>query len=287
MLFTPVNHFNWMTTNFSNNYPTAWSSSTQLAASATPHVKGSDTAVLNGIAEDCYGMSLLVGMGATTSTVRRQMIDILIDPDAGVGNAGASWSVLINNVLCNSPWIGSGLPGHMFYFPIYLKAGTAIGARVQDVVGSATIRLAMKIVGKPTHPELVKVGTQVQTIGAVTASTDGVALTPGTATWGSYSASMGTLTRDAWWWQIGVGSADTTMTGNRYDFDIAHDATSKYTCASCITYGVPTVNEQSWKTAYGDILPILVAPAGTDVYVRSAADGAPDTGFTAVVYAVS
>ena len=225
--------------------------------------------------------------GDTNNTIRRQMTDLMIDPAAGVGGAGSSWSVAINNLYSNSPSTAPGSMGYCYHFPLYLKAGTAIGARVQDVVGAATVRLSIRVLGKPTRPELLKVGTKVQTLGATTASTTGVAVTPGTAAVGSYSASLGTLTNDAWWWQVGIGSNDSGMTVCRYWFDIAHDATNKYICARGISYGVSSTTEQSWKGAFGESQTICVAPAGTDVYVRGTGNTTPDSSMTAIVYAVS
>ena len=288
MLYTPVNHFNWTANNFSDSYAGDLSSLTLLTAGGSAHTKGSDTACMVGVAEDVYGITLNFGGGGTNVTIRRQMTDLLIDPAAGVGNPGSSWSVLINNLYTNSPAISSGLIGHQFYFPLYLKAGTAFGARVQDVVASATCSLGIQVFGKPTHPELCKVGTKVRTIGATTATTTGVAVTPGTDAYGSYSVSLGTLGDEAaWWWQLGIGSNDTSMTANSYWFDIAHDATAKYVCARGIQYAVVGTTENSCKAAFGQIPPIHLVPAGASVYVRGAAVAAPDSTMTAVVYAVS
>jgi len=288
MLFTPVNHFNWQANNFSDSYAGDTSAHTLLTAGGSAHTKGSDTACMVGIAEDVYGITLNFSSGATSATIRRQMTDLLIDPAAGVGNPGSSWSVLINNLYTNSPALGTGFVGHQFYFPLYLKAGTALGARVQDVVASATCRLGIQAFGKPTRPELCKVGTKVVTIGATTGTTTGVAVTPGTDAYGSYSASLGTLgDAAAFWWQLGIGSNDTSMSANTYFFDIAHDTTAKYVCAYGIQYFVTGTAEQSSKSAYGQIPPIRIVPAGDAVYVRGAGTGAPDSTMTAVVYAVS
>jgi hypothetical protein len=286
MLYTPVNHFTWQVNNFSDTYP-GNAAATTLTAGGSAHTKGSDTAILAGIAEDCYVITIAFSLGDTTGTIRRQMTDLLIDPSAGVGVGGSSWSVAINNIYSNSPSLATGSSAYCYYFPLFLKAGTAVGARVQDVVASATVRFSIRLYGKPNRPELCKVGTKVQTIGATTATTTGVAVTPGTAALGSYSASLGTLTNDAWWWQLGIGSNDTSMSVNRYFFDIAHDATAKYICAQGIGYSVGSTAEQAAKTAFGEKEPIREAPAGTDVYVRGAGLNAPDSSMTAVVYAVS
>jgi hypothetical protein len=274
MLYNGVNHFNWQVNNFSDTWPGNTGVATLLTADGSAHTKGTDTAVLTGIAYDCWGIGIWVSAGSTDATIRRQMIDLLIDPTAGVGNAGSSWSVAINNIYTNSPAITGGNIGHAFYFPLFLPAGTAIGARVQDVVGGATCRFSIRIQGQPSRPDLTRVGTVVQTIGATGAA-------------GSYSASIGTLTRDAWWWQLGVGTNDATIGGNSYYFDIATDATTKYVAAYGITYYTPGSTEITSKNAFGHGLPQFHAPAGTDVYTRASSIGTPDSSFTTVVYAVS
>lgn len=286
MLYTGLpNHFNWQVNNFSDTFP-GNAAGTTLTADGSSHTKGSDTAVLTGIAHDAYAMAITVNVGNTDTVIRRQMIDLLIDPAAGVGNAGSSWSTLINNLYCNSPSLNANGFGFRFHFPLYIKAGTAIGARVQDVVGGATCRFSIQLFGKPTRPDLLHVGNVVETLGATTASTSGVAVTPGNASWGSYSASLGQLTRPAWFWQLGLGSSDTTMGATAYWWDIAEDATSKYTCASMITYST-SGSETAVKTEFGQYYPVHAAAAGQDVYVRGYSNGVPDTNFTAVVYAVS
>jgi hypothetical protein len=285
MLYNEVNHFNWQVNNYSDTYP-GNAAATTLTADAVAHTKGTDTALLAGIAYDCYGIAITVTLGFTDATIRRQMIDLRIDPAAGVGNAGSSWSAFIDNLYTNSPTNTANMPGHQFYFPVFLPAGTAIGARVQDVVGGATCRFSIQVVGQPTRPDLLKVGHKVQTLGATTASTSGVAITPGTGAVGSYTASLGTLTSSAWWWQFGIGSNDTTITGNTMWFDVAHDATSKYICLEKAYYGGAT-GDHTGKVAFGITPPVRNAPAGTDVYVRGSALGTPDGTMTTVVYAVT
>lgn len=286
MLYNGVNHFNWTADNYGGIHP-GTASAPQLTADSSPHTKGADTAVMNGLAYDCWGLHITISTGATDSTIRRQMIDLLIDPAAGVGNAGSSWTELISNIYTHCPVLSaSAFLGHHFSFPLFIPAGTALGARVQDVVADATCRISIRVVGQPTRPDLVKVGHKVQTIGATEASTDGVAFTPGNSATGSYSSSMGTLTNDAWWWQVGVGTADSTLTDRAMFIDVAHDATSKYLCMTQVPYQQNS-SERSSKMAYGEFLPIRHAPAGTDVYIRAASGGAPDPNWTGVVYAVT
>lgn len=286
MLWTPYSEFQSSVDNFGATYSNALLG-TNVPGNASANVKGANTALLAGLAEDCYG--LLIGFvdGATGATIRRQMTDILIDPAAGVGVAGSSWSVLIANLYTNGPAAVNSGWGNWFYFPIFLKAGTAIGAAHQDTAATGqALRVLVRAYGKPSRPELLKVGTKVATIGATTGTTTGVAVTPGTGGMGSYSASLGTLPYDCWWWQVGIGSADTTMTQNAYMFDVAVNATNKRVCIENVLYAVVSANEQSVKQAFGNNIPIAHGVAGEDVYVRGAGIIGGDTSMTAVAYAV-
>lgn len=289
MLYTPKNHFNWQVDNLAGVALTD-ATGTSLPGHANANQKGADTAILAGLAEDCYGISIGFSAGSTTSASRRHLVDLLIDPAAGVGGAGASWSVAIANLYSNSPQVGSGQTGVWFYFPLYLKAGTAFGgAHQENNATSPTVRIAVRLYGKPTRPDLLLCGTKVQTLGATTASTEGTAVTPGTSnTWGSYSASLGTLSLDSWWWQIGIGSTDTAMNAHTALYDAAVNATNKLTVAQEIPYTVAGTSEVASKGAFGRDLPIRNASAGENVYVRgNCLNSASDTGMSAIVYALS
>lgn len=286
MLFSPYNQFNWSVDNFGATYTDA-GLGVNSPGHANANTKGANTNMLNGIAEDCYGISICFSGQSATTTVRRCYVDLLVDHAAGVGNAGTSWSVKIANLYANSPTFGtSGAFGYWYYFPLYLPAGTAIGTAHQNLVaGTLPLRVSMRVYGKPTRPELVWTGTKVQTLGAA-GSTSGTAVTPGTSAKGSYSASLGTLTGDAWWWQMGVASNDTSMTANGYLFDIAVNATNKLIVAENIPYTVTGTIEQASMGAMGSKVPIGMAVSGENVYVRGAAAAAPDSTMTAIVYAL-
>jgi hypothetical protein len=287
MLYTgSPNHFNWSVNNFSDTYMCN-SAATTLTGNTLANTMGNDTAMLTGIAFDAYAIAICFSLGSSNATIRRQLTDILVDNSAGVGNVGASWTPLVSSLLTNSPSMATSQYGHWFYFPLFIPAGTAVGGRIQDTeASSATTRVSVRLYGQPSNPSAMNVGTKVQTLGAVTGTTSGTTVVPGTGALGSYTASLGTLTNAAWWWQLGVGSSDATITANTYRFDIAHDATSKYICTQGIVY-TGDANENTGKTAFGEGPPVRAAPVGTDVYVRGSGQGAPDTTMSCVVYAVS
>lgn len=282
------NNFGWQVSNFGATYSDA-AIGTNVPGHANANTKGANTALLAGIAEDCYGISILMAGGSTASATRRQLTDILIDPDAGAGNAGSSWSVSIANLLSNSPAIGTNRSGYWFYFPLYLKAGTAIGAAHADAVATTqALRVAVRIFGKPRRPDALTCGTKVQTLGATTASTEGTSVTPGTSgSWGSYSASLGTLTKDSWWWQLGNATNDATMGSINVMFDVACNVTNKIPCMQEVLYSCDS-NETAGKQAFGSSLPIQYIGAGQDVYVRgNCTNTLADSANTVCVYALS
>jgi len=288
MLWTPGNDFGWQVDNWGSTF-----TDTGIGANSPGHLnantKGANTNMLNGIAEDCYGIAICFSGQSATTVIRRCYVDLLIDPAAGVGNAGSSWSVIIANLYANSPTIGvTGCFGYWYYFPLYLKAGTAIGTAHQNLVaGTLPLRVSIMVFGKPKRPDIVKCGTKVQTLGAA-GSTSGTAVTPSTqSSTRTWSASLGTLSGDKWWWQLGIASNDTSMTAGGYLFDIGANATNKILCAQGIPYNVTGTIEKASMGAMGFLPPYKEISSGQDVYVRGVClAGAPDSTMTAIVYAL-
>jgi len=288
-VLSPIsNHFNFSVDNFGATWSDA-GFGTSIPANASANVKGANTQVLTGIAEDCYAILIsFVGSNAS-ATIHRHLADLLIDPAAGVGGAGSAWSVVIANLYSAYPSLGCG--GYCYYFPLYLKAGTAIGFAQQAVVAAKAMRVGVKLFGKPTRPELLRVGTKVQTYGAVTASTSGTAITPGTNAMGAYTASLGTSTFDQFWWQGGLGFNDTTIGGGTsisettfLDVAASNDGgTAKLICAENIAATFSTT-EQGGKEPFGSVPPVQRVPSGADVYMRGASTIAPNTTPTCVAY---
>src|SRR3990172_3985425 len=261
MLWTPCNDFGWSADNFGATYTDA-GIGVDSPGHANANTKGANTAMLAAIAQDCYGIAIGFSGGNTAATARRNLVDLLIDP-AG----GTSWSVIINNLYCAYSSLIMG--GYWYYFPLYLKAGTAIGTANQSLTASTSaLRVMIKVFGKPSRPELVKLGTKVETFGADTATTSGTTITPGNAVLGAYTGSLGTTVNDLFWWQGGMGVNDSTTIDNAYQLDVAAgDGTNKVLCCENI---ILTTNnsEQFGKSAGGSRLPWRNVKAGAFVYMR-------------------
>lgn len=279
MLFTPENEFCWSVDNWGATLTDAGLGTAVTADVTTAHVKGAAASLIAGasVTEDVYGMSILFCGGSTAGTIRRYLADILIDP-AG----GTSWSTLISNLLVNSPSLLLG--GYRYYFPVYLKNGTSIGCQQQCSTNNIAMRVAVTLHGKPSRPDLIKVGTKFETFGAVTGTTSGTAITPGASTEGSYT-SMGTTTNDLWWWQWGGIAVNDTSTSTDLNVgDVAcGDATNKKICVlrnSCPNKG----SEECGKETMGLVRPIKHIKGGETVYVRAFYTGAADTTPTTTAY---
>jgi hypothetical protein len=236
------------------------------------------------VTSDVFGICLDFVSGQVSGSSRQFLADLLIDP-AG----GTSYSTLVSDLLVYGPTAQLGAV--RYYFPVWLKAGTTIGIQSQSTaVGPRNMRVVASLYGKPQHQWAGKVGQKVTTYGAVRASSIGTAITPGTSAMGSYTASLGTLGRDAFAWNVAFtcNDSDTSPGGSAqgYFIDVAcGDATNKIMCAEHVpaaTHGA----EGMYKSAIGRTNNIQHIPAGANVYVRAACQGTPDASFTTAVYAV-
>ena len=257
MLFSPVSNYGWSVDNFGATY-TDSGIGTQIPSHASNHTKGTATSLIAGasITEDVYGIAIGFTGGWGSGGIRMWMTDLLIDP-AG----GTSWSVAIANLAANSPHIC--LKGCWYYFPLYLKNGTSIGMQTQCNAGSNNIRGLVRVFGKPTHPELVKAGTKVETFGATTASTTGVSITPGTSAMGALTASMGTTAGDLWWWQAGNLMSDSARAPHALWMDVlAGDGTNNVLCASRSATGRTTPTRRAARTLSAPASPTATSPRG-------------------------
>ncbi len=289
MFFPHGSDFGWSVDNWGGTL-TDTGIGTNIPGNASANVLGATTQVLVGIAEDCYGLHLMFSGTGTTVVAQRHQVSLLVDPAAGVGASGGSWSTVISNLLFNASRLGtSGATGTHFYFPLYFKKGTAIALAHRSSTTTTALRGCVRVYGKPKRIDAIRCGTRVETFGGITGSTSGTAITPGTSAWGSYTASLGTLTNfpSYWYWQGGVADNDTSRTARGYQFEIAVDATNKVKCGD-FNYGVIGTIEESYKTAFSTHSNYKEAVSGQAVYMRGVSFGAaPDSTMYCAAYAVS
>lgn len=283
LLFAPSSRHAWTYDNFGDN-PSA-----TPGTSVTPGIsnnEGSWTQLVSGAncAQDVVGFFLRIsdGSAATPTTGKNFLLDIGVDP-AGSTN----YVEKIANIVCGSSGPITAAGGHSFFFPLKIKAGSSIAARIQGSHGTATAsRVGIKLYGRPSNGLALPAGSFSETIGSITNS-NGVSFTPGNAADGNW-ASLGTTTRALWWWQIGYQIDNGTITAEYTYIEIAYgDASNKHIIAERMHQG--TTSEQTgsvlntqlvWHESYCPV------PAGATIYMRGRCNNAPDSGYNGVAIGI-
>lgn len=185
-------------------------------------------------AQNAYGAWVTIIAGAS---VTHDVWEILIrfnDGDSigatmnmlaqiGIDTAGGtSFTAIIDHLQVSyaGPYLTSGALGIEYKFRLHIPAGSTIGFRTS--VNSATLKTvgaSVLLFCDPTKPWAVWKGTFVRTFGAVVASSQGTAVTPGNPAEGVW-ADLGTLAEDLYEWQLGFGADDSTLGSTTYHVDL-------------------------------------------------------------------
>ena len=194
MLYTPYTAANSISTTYSAGVAGTFPGAT--ITPATTDAWGTYVALTTApITDNAYGIQ--ININASTSTILA--VKIGIDP-AG----GTSYTDFITNLICPNPGAAGILGGCYFFFPMFVPAGATIAASARSSTASTAI-VNVRLYSKHGNREHVgRVASYMEsvgvTLGAGTAT--GVSVTPGTTSEGAWT-SVGTTTRNNWWWQIG------------------------------------------------------------------------------------
>lgn len=243
---------------------------------------GSYTEVISdtNVTLDCYGIHICLSNASVSAQAKDLLVTIGIDT-AG----GTSYVDFISNLIAScasSALVSNG--GHNYYFPVKIPAGTAIAAKASvNNATAGTIRCAIWLFGAPQSTEGLVYGTGVETIGAVTATSAGTAVTPGTSGEGSWT-SLGTTTKPCFAWQYGMGVNDGTMAALSYGVDLSYgNGTNQITIDSDKRYISATT--ESLASELG--LPMgCNVPVGGALYGRISCSGTPDSNVSMAAYGV-
>lgn len=233
------------------------------------------------IAQDIYGLYVVVGDGRTAGASKPHLLDIGVDP-AG----GSSYTPEISNLACGCTTINDGAR-QQFFFPYFIKSGSSVAVRIQGANATAgTVRVGTRFYGQQSRPETFPVGTYSETLGTITNS-NGVSFTPGNAADGSW-VSLGTTAKPLWWWQLGYQIDNSTITAEYTYIELAvGDGSNKHVIQRVMHGG--TTNEtvgsvidprSCWFESYHPV------PAGAELFVRGRCNNAPDTGYNAVAIGI-
>lgn len=281
-LWTPASRTGFNTNNFGATPSALVGTSVVPGAS---NVEGTYTQLLTAVAQDVAGFYLRISEGATASAAKNHLLDIGIDP-AG----GSTYTAIISNIVCgaSATMVATG-GAHRFFFPMRIPSGASVAARIQGSNATAgTVRVGIKVYfgRQQAAPWMLPVGQYSETLGTITNS-NGVSFTPGTAAQGTW-VTLGSTTRDLWWWQIGYQVDNTIITSEYAQVQIGFGPTANQTIIMT-RYNGGTTNESCGDTHGNQLIwheCYCPVPGGTEIWVRGMADTAPDSGYNAVAIGI-
>lgn len=276
-LFTPDfgADFSWRI----SNHETRPSASMGTAVAASQNTMGPWTQLIAGslVSYDVYG--IYVGVNANTRSASAR--DTIVDIGASTSDG---WGVIIPALLGScAPTMAVGT-GHEYYFPLYVRAGTPIGARCSinsTLLGNAYVYVTLY--GQPRRPEAVRAGAYAYAIGVVPASSAGTPITSGTTSEGAWTL-LGSAASPAWWWQCSMGCQDDTMNALVYTVDIGAGSPQRVIITDRLIMTHGTAETMS-APLYTHTCEYRVE-AGVPIYARARCSGTPDSGLSVIAYAV-
>lgn len=227
------------------------------------------------IAAEVLWIEIAVTAGSTSGSAKPQLLDIGIDP-AG----GTSYTAILQDICAGNSCLYANGIGLEFGFPLRIPAGASVAARMRGGNATAgTVRVGAAFYGRPSRPHLVPVAQIAETIGGDTANSGGVVVVAGTAPTEGTWTSLGTTTRTAWWWQLGIQFDNAAHPGAGYLIDLAYgDASNKTLIIERAPFAGNSA-EAGVKPFRPGFRPV---PAGATLYARAMSSiAAPDLEITA------
>ena len=283
MLHTMPNTWGFQYTNSASPQTTNIGTAVTPTASNTAPTTFTQVASGANIADDVDWIVIGIFGGATSTAIKNHALDIGVDP-AG----GTSYTAVISNILCGQTGAYGTNGGYWCAFPFYIKAGSSVGVRVRGYNTTAgTVRVLATFYGRPSRPELIPIGTMSETIGFTGATTSGTSFTPGNGAEGSW-ASLGTTTKDMWWWQLGFTIANGTTTAAMTHVDLGYgDPTNPIIILENLAiFQVGTTEISGYHTYHQMLSAYHYVPAGQTLYVRGWCSAAPVAGYQAAAVGI-
>jgi hypothetical protein len=210
-------------------------------------------------------------------------MDLGIDP-AG----GSSYTAIINDIVCgaSAPITAANASGHQFFFPIRIPDGASVAVRVQGSNGTAgTVRVASKLYGLPSRPELLYIGQYSETLGV--SGSSGTSFTPGNAADGTW-VSLGSFAKPMSWVQLAYQVDNGTITAEYTYIELGvGDGTNKRIIGRRMHGG--NTSEQIGAVLNDNLIYqscMVSIPTSSTIYVRGRCNNAPDTGYQAAVIGI-
>lgn len=283
LLASSSNRFEAQETNLTGRIATTWGTQLTNGTNTYPAY----TKIFGNTARDTYAIDLFFHQNGVSTQARDTIVTI------GIDHSGATTytDVEIQHLLASCAG-AVGVGPIVYRFPLFIPAGSAIAAKAST--NNATpgqMRVGIRCWQKPSRPDLVRTAAYVDTFGAVTASSRGTTITPGTVAEGTWTSLATNLTsgRRYWWWQGGVGCNNATMTGNlayATDFGIGTSNTVVDAIYEDEDWYVPNTSETLCVNRFGDHRYVreITGDGALDVWCRMQVTAAADSGISAALY---
>lgn len=218
---------------------------------------------------DSYMISVIGAGTQTAATATNALLDI------GIGASGSE-STIIENLA-----MGWTL-GRAYNIPIYIPKGTRIAARCQGQIASETVGVAIWLHSGPSNPPW-PVFSKLTSYGADTATSSGLAHTPGTSGAESTWTNIGsTLAQNTWGFMLGLGfnGADTTLTAQSQHWEVGINSTM------LAEFGCLTWTNEEISGPYPDFPYMQYVASGTQMMIRAESSGTPES-MRVILYGLS
>lgn len=280
-LYVPVGpDFQWTFSSVTATRPTTTGFGTTITPAVAPSF-GAWAVVATGaeVTQDVYGIQICFNNNFTAATTRNTLVNIGVD-----NTGGTTYQTVIPLLIASSATsyvLGGG--GIWYYFPLYIPAGSQIAVQATGTLATA-FSAFVNLYGQPRRPDAVRCGSYVDAFGAqVLNNTSGTAVTLGTTAEGTYTQLGAATTKTYWWWQIGYGCVDTTMTAATIHADLA---------AGTATNKKILFENQLWQTTATEQVSCIIQTAnaynnvaiGDIIYARGQCSGTPDTSTNFIAY---
>lgn len=231
-------------------------SGTALPCDATDHVEGVATEIIASTSFDTDWVCIRFHSTAFTGRITDKLVNIK------VGGAGVEQTIIPNLF---AGWASVQRPFMQYEFPLRIPAGSRITGTCRGVDTAYEAHCFIELFGGGDGHHWV--GTGVEAVGADTATSGGVAVTPGTTSEGTLT-SIGTSTYD-WGYVLPMQSsnADISLSSGINAYDIASGATT-----ADLIPGLEDFFSTSNSSEYYVQFPLgryCHIPAGTTLYLRS------------------
>lgn len=177
------------------------------------------------VPDNVFGIQIQINSLAVSAAARGALAKIAVDPGGATSFAGND---VIPDLLCGSAGVLAGNTGAgvSYYFPLAMKAGSAIGCAMSvnnPTVGTGACRV--RLFCKPSTFEAPRTGSFVRAFGINAASSSGTVIVPNSVGAKSAYVKLGAAAIAAgevlWWWCLGVNIDQAVSSNNGHEADLA------------------------------------------------------------------